>query len=78
MNEIVIQNIGGQLTTSSFGVAEKFEKQHKHVLKTIESTYINERGRAYKCYEMTKYSFSLLVSNGKAFLFTKSNLFRFF
>lgn len=60
MNEIVITNTNGELTTSSLGVAEKFGKQHKHVIEAIEnltaensavknffieSTYLNERGR---------------------------------
>lgn len=35
MNEIVITNINGELTTSSLGVAEKFGKRHCDVLEKI-------------------------------------------
>ncbi len=35
MNEIIITNTNGELTTSSLGVAEKFGKQHKHVIEKI-------------------------------------------
>lgn len=76
MNEIVITNTNGQLTTSSLGVARDFEKEHRNVVQSIEnltaensavknlfieSTYVNERGRQYKCYELTRDGFSLLV-----------------
>ncbi|MDE5853837.1 MAG: Rha family transcriptional regulator, partial [Ruminococcus sp.] len=37
MNEIVITNINGELTTSSLGVAERFGKQHKDVLEKISN-----------------------------------------
>ena len=37
MNEIVITNTNGELTTSSLGVAEKFKKQHKDVLEKISN-----------------------------------------
>ena len=36
MNEIIINSANGQLTTSSLGIAEKFGKQHKHVIDAIE------------------------------------------
>lgn len=37
MTEIVITNTNGQLTVSSLQVAESFEKQHKDVLKSVDS-----------------------------------------
>lgn len=76
MTEITINTTNGQLTVSSVQVASDFEKNHKHVLDTIrnltaensavknlfiDSSYINERGREYKCYELTRDGFSLLV-----------------
>ncbi len=39
------------LTTQNWGVKSFF----------IESTYINERGRTYRCYDITRDGFSLLV-----------------
>lgn len=39
MNEIIITNTNGQLTTSSLGVAETFGKQHKDVIKSIENLH---------------------------------------
>ena len=76
MNEITITNKGGKLTVSSLQIAESFEKQHKHVLETIENikaensavtpmfienTYKAGTGKAYKCYDITRDGFSLLV-----------------
>lgn len=76
MNEIVINNNGGELTVSSVQVARDFGKEHRHVTETIENltaensavknffikgSYINERGREYKAYEITRDGFSLLV-----------------
>lgn len=76
MNEIVITNTNGQLTVSSLQVAESFEKQHKDVLEKItalraensavtpmfiESTYKAGTGKTYKCYDITRDGFSLLV-----------------
>ncbi|MDE6789184.1 MAG: Rha family transcriptional regulator [Ruminococcus sp.] len=76
MNEITISNNNGELTVSSLQVAKDFEKEHRNVTQTIEnltaensavtklfieSTYINERGRTYKCYDITRDGFSLLV-----------------
>lgn len=37
MNEIVITNTNGELTTSSLGVAVRFSKQHKDVLEKISN-----------------------------------------
>lgn len=79
MDEIVITSTNGQLTTSSLGIAEKFGKQHKHVIDAIEelkkgvaeisadpmfieSTYQHPQNKQwYKCYELTRDGFSLLV-----------------
>lgn len=76
MNEIMINNFNGNLTVSSLQVANDFGKQHKHVIETIEklkaensaltkmfieSTYVAGTGKSYKCYELTRDGFSLLV-----------------
>ncbi|MCM1315440.1 MAG: Rha family transcriptional regulator [Prevotella sp.] len=76
MNEITISKNNGELTVSSLQVAKDFEKQHKHVLEAIESikaensavtkmfiesTYKAGTGKSYKCYEITRDGFSLLV-----------------
>ena len=76
MNEIIINNLDGKLTVSSLQVAKDFEKSHNHVIRDIEnltvqngtvknlfieSSYVNERGRTYKAYEITRDGFSLLV-----------------
>lgn len=76
MNEIIINNNGGTLTVPSMQVAENFGKQHKHVLEAIESikaensavtpmfiesTYQAGTGKNYKCYDLTRDGFSLLV-----------------
>lgn len=76
MNEIIISNSNGELTVSSVQIAESFEKRHSDVCETIEnlttensvvnkmfieSCYVNERGRTYKSYDLTRDGFSLLV-----------------
>ena len=77
MNEIVITNTNGELTTSSLGVAERFGKRHCDVLETIENlktensviknmfiegTYkVAGNNKNYKYYELTRDGFSLLV-----------------
>ena len=76
MNEITIANKNGKLTVSSLQVAKDFGKRPSDVHETIEnlttensavkkffteSTYINERGREYRCYDITRDGFSLLV-----------------
>ncbi|MDE5946525.1 MAG: Rha family transcriptional regulator [Oscillospiraceae bacterium] len=76
MTNIIISDVGGQLTVSSVQVADNFEKRHSDVCETIEnlttenfavkkffieSNYINERGREYKCYNITRDGFTLLV-----------------
>lgn len=70
------QNTDGQLVVSSRQVAEHFEKQHKHVLSTVESlkaensavtpmfcetTYTAGTGKAYKEYLMNRDGFMLLA-----------------
>lgn len=79
--KIIINNTNGELTCSSLDVAKNFGKQHKDVLEKIEnlmaensatksfykiSTHEN-RGKAYKCYDMTRDGFALLAMgfNGK-------------
>ncbi|MDE6091832.1 MAG: Rha family transcriptional regulator [Ruminococcus sp.] len=76
MNEITITNTNGVLTVSSLQVAKDFGKQHKDVLEKItslraensavtsmfiESTYKAGTGKTYKCYDITRDGFSLLV-----------------
>lgn len=77
MTEIVITNTNGQLTVSSLQIAESFEKQHKNVVQSIEnlkaensaltnmfieSTYkVDGNNKTYKCYDITRDGFSLLV-----------------
>lgn len=77
MDEIILQNKDGKILASSREVAEKFGKRHDHVLRDIdklisdspnlgremfiETTYINERGKTYKCYLMNRDGFSLLA-----------------
>lgn len=76
MNEIKINNSNGTLTVSSLQIADDFSKQHKDVLEKItalraensavtpmfiESTYTAGTGKAYKCYDITRDGFSLLV-----------------
>lgn len=76
MNEIKINNSNGTLTVSSLQIADDFGKQHKNVVQAIEnikaensavtpmfieSTYTAGTGKAYKCYDITRDGFSLLV-----------------
>ena len=76
MKEIIINNHEGMLTVSSLQVAKDFKKRPADVHESIENlttensavkamfmetTYVNERGREYKCYEMTRDGFCLLV-----------------
>lgn len=77
MNEINLQNKNGQVVVSSRDVAEKFEKRHDHVLRDIdglisdspklgnemfiETSYKNERGKTYRCFDMNRDGFSLLA-----------------
>jgi len=76
MNDIILQNKNGQILASSLDVAQKFEKRHDHVLRDIdklisdspnlgsemfiETTYINERGKIYRCFDMNRDGFSLI------------------
>lgn len=71
---IIIEN--NRPVVSSRKVAEVFEKEHKHVLRDIQnlscdeefsrsnfglSTYMNERGKEYPEYLMTRLGFSVLT-----------------
>lgn len=76
MSEIILKNENGQVLASSREVAEKFGKNHNHVLRDIdklisdcpkldsemfiESTYKNSRGKVYRCFNMNRDGFSLL------------------
>lgn len=75
MNELTTIN-NGKVVVSSRQVAESFEKEHKHVLESIrnltaenstvrmmfsETSYINERGKEYPEYLMTRDGFTLLA-----------------
>ena len=68
--------IDGSIKTTSLIVAEHFEKQHKHVLESIEKLecsdefrsaqfsadlYLDSHGREQKCYNLTKNGFMFLV-----------------
>ncbi len=82
MNELVeiVSERNGVPITTSLIVAEKFEKEHRHILESIrnlvakksaakffrETTYKN-RGKKYPMYEMDRDGFSLLIMgfNGK-------------
>lgn len=77
LNEITITNKGGKLTVSSLQVATNFGKRHCDVLESIEnlktensvlknmfieSTYkVEGNNKTYKCYDITRDGFSLLV-----------------
>lgn len=76
MQELVIQSSKGDEVTTSLIVAEVFGKEHRKVLRDIESLscsenfntanfgridYTDSRGRTQKAYEMTKDGFSFLV-----------------
>lgn len=76
MQELVIQSSKGNDVTTSLIVAEVFGKEHKNVVRGIESLscsenfnklnfepieYIDSRGRTQKAYEMTKDGFTFLA-----------------
>lgn len=76
MNELVFKSEKGTPVTNSLLVAEKFEKNHSHVLRDIEnlscskefresnfglSSYISQQNKELPMYIMTKDGFSLLV-----------------
>lgn len=76
MQELVIKSQKGQDVTTSLIIAEVFGKSHDDVLKAIrsldcpdefslgnftESEYINERGRKYTAYEITRDGFTFLA-----------------
>lgn len=74
--EIKLIEKDGKISVTSREVAEKFNKDHKHVLRDIknlivqnwtvknmfeEKEYLSERGRKYPEYEMNRDGYSLLV-----------------
>lgn len=83
MSDIILQNKNGQILVSSLDVAEKFGKRHDSILRDIdnlisdstkvwsemfiESSYKNERGKIYRCFDLNRDAFSLLCMgfNGK-------------
>lgn len=76
MNDIVFCGDNGQLVTTSLKVAEVFGKEHNKVVRDIENlscsenfnlanfgeiNHIDDKGRSYKAYSMTKDGFVFLV-----------------
>lgn len=76
MNDIVFCGDNGQLMTTSLKVAEVFGKEHNKVVRDIENlscsenfnlanfgeiNHIDDKGRSYKAYSMTKDGFVFLV-----------------
>lgn len=76
MNDIVFQGSEGQPLTNSILVAEKFEKQHSHVIRSIQNlqlanpkvdalfvsaSYIDEQGKDRPMYIMNRDGFTLLA-----------------
>ncbi|MDR2928286.1 MAG: Rha family transcriptional regulator [Cytophagaceae bacterium] len=76
METLVKRNETGQAVTTSLLVAEKFEKEHRDVLKSIrnltaqncavlsmfvETTYLNEQNKQQPMFVMNRDGFSLLV-----------------
>lgn len=71
----IIENRNNQAVTTSLQVAEKFKKQHKHVLESIQNLVAENmaaknmfalgsytiRGRKYKMFYMNKDGFTLLA-----------------
>ena len=76
-NDLVFKSKDGQAVTNSIKVAEKFGKEHKHVLESIrklmtaensavlqmfeESTYVNEQNKTQPMYLMNRDGFTLLA-----------------
>lgn len=77
LENIVLQNHDGRIFVTSLDVAEKFNKNHNHVMRDIdklisdcpkmrgsmflESTYKNTRGKTYRCYLIDRDGFSILT-----------------
>lgn len=75
-NEIILKEVNGEILANSREISERFEKEHKHILRDIknlidqnwavknmfeESEYVSDRGRKYPEYNMNRDGFSLLV-----------------
>ena len=75
-NPNLVEHSNGRLVTNSLLVAEKFKKQHAHVMRTLNSlisanpkldalfvstTYTDEQGKERPMYVMNRDGFSLLV-----------------
>ena len=75
-NEIIITKKNGALNTTSKIVADVFGKTHRDVMRSIEnldcsaefslrnfatSDYSTERGKTYKCYNITERGFYMLA-----------------
>lgn len=76
MENLVFKNNAGQILTNSLLVAEKFGKQHKHVIETIKklinsagnsaqffvsSTYVDDSGKSNPMFVMNRDGFTLLA-----------------
>lgn len=77
MERNLIQVKNNKITTTSLLVAETFNKRHDNVMRMIESlksdssklrsdffiesTYQTDRGKVYRCYELTRDGFTLLA-----------------
>lgn len=76
MNDIVFQGSGGQPLTNSVLVAEKFEKRHRDLIRTlrnltaqncavrtmfVETTYLNEKQQEQPMFVMNRDGFTLLA-----------------
>jgi len=76
LNVIHVENLDGIFVVSSLDVAERFGKQHNHILRDIErlredvanfgqmffaGQYVDGYGRSQPCYSMNRDGFSLLA-----------------
>lgn len=75
-NGLVFRDDSGQPVTTSLEIAERFEKEHKNVLRAIESLecseefnrlnfepvdYLDAKGEARRCYRITRDGFMFLA-----------------
>lgn len=73
--EVTFESNEGKVFTDSLAVARVFEKEHRNVTRDIEklpedefsllnfeqSTYMNDRGKRYKMYKMTRDGFMMIA-----------------